>query len=155
MKPSTEALSSGHADAAPDTPGLADIARLCGDQMPLPVVTGAPGADSNQLKANALREFAYRAPGTIARHFALTQALALEGKINLPVAVQPTVAQRAGATGDRPSDRLSGSDSRAGARLGRRCCAHAAWPAHRAGAAHNCHQFIATNHHLTLAEVTF
>ena len=35
MKPSTEALSSGHADAAPDTPGLADIARLCGDQMAL------------------------------------------------------------------------------------------------------------------------
>lgn len=55
------------------------------------LVQGAPGADSNQLKANALRELAYRAPGTIARHFALTQALTLEGKINPVVAVQPTV----------------------------------------------------------------
>ncbi|MDE2364884.1 MAG: MBL fold metallo-hydrolase [Hyphomicrobiales bacterium] len=55
------------------------------------LVQGAPGAASDKLKANALREFAYRAPGTIARQFALTQALALEGKINQPVAVQPTV----------------------------------------------------------------
>ncbi|MDE2577715.1 MAG: MBL fold metallo-hydrolase [Hyphomicrobiales bacterium] len=57
------------------------------------LVQGAPGAASNKLKADALREFAYRAPGTIARHFALTQALALEGKINPPVAVQPTVQE--------------------------------------------------------------
>ena len=44
-----------------------------------------------QLKADALREMAYRSSGTIARQFCLTEALKLEGKIDLPVAVLPSV----------------------------------------------------------------
>lgn len=48
-------------------------------------------AARRQLKADALREMAYRSPGTIARHFCLTEALALEGKVRRPVAVLPTV----------------------------------------------------------------
>ena len=51
----------------------------------------APGAAHDQLKAEALREMACRSPGTIARHFCLTQALALEGKIRVPHAVLPSV----------------------------------------------------------------
>jgi alkyl sulfatase BDS1-like metallo-beta-lactamase superfamily hydrolase len=51
----------------------------------------APSREHDQLEADALREMAYRSPGAIARHFALTQALALEGKIDRPQAVQPPV----------------------------------------------------------------
>ncbi|MDM0114792.1 alkyl sulfatase dimerization domain-containing protein [Variovorax sp. J22R133] len=43
------------------------------------------------LKARALREMAYRASGTIARHFCLAQALELEGKLQIPTAILPSV----------------------------------------------------------------
>lgn len=43
-------------------------------------------------QAEALRQIAYRSPGTIARHFALTQALQLEGKIAPVTSVLPNEA---------------------------------------------------------------
>lgn len=45
-----------------------------------------------QAQADALRQIAYRAPGTIARHFCLSRALELEGKVKVPVAVLPEPA---------------------------------------------------------------
>ena len=97
MKPSTEALSSGHADAAPDTPGLADIARLCGDQMPLPVVTGAPGA-----------EVVFSAPWQ-AHAFAMTVQLHEKGVFTWPqwaaaLSAEIRRAQTESAPDDAPDD---------------------------------------------------
>jgi alkyl sulfatase BDS1-like metallo-beta-lactamase superfamily hydrolase len=43
-------------------------------------------------QADVLREIAYRAPGTIPRHFCLTQARELEGKLQLPASVLPPVS---------------------------------------------------------------
>lgn len=45
-----------------------------------------------QAQADALRQIAYRSPGTIARHFCLARALELEGQIQVPVAVLPEPA---------------------------------------------------------------
>ena len=51
-------------------------------------------AQANRLfKAKALREMAARASGTIARHFCLAQALALEGRIEIPSAVPSTIQE--------------------------------------------------------------
>lgn len=44
-----------------------------------------------QAQADMLRQIAYRAPGTIARHFCLAQALEQEGKIKPPASVLPPV----------------------------------------------------------------
>lgn len=50
----------------------------------------APQNDSfRQAQAEALRQIAYRTPGTIARHFCLTQALELERKISVPASILP------------------------------------------------------------------
>ena len=43
-------------------------------------------------QADVLREIAYRAPGSIPRHFCLTQAMELEGKLQLPASVLPPVS---------------------------------------------------------------
>lgn len=45
-----------------------------------------------QVQADALRQIAYRSPGTIARHFCLSRALELEGKVKVPAAVLPDPA---------------------------------------------------------------
>lgn len=52
-----------------------------------------PGNKSyRQAQADALRQIAYRAPGTIARHFCLSRALELEGRVLVPAAVLPEPA---------------------------------------------------------------
>lgn len=53
----------------------------------------ADAAAHRLFKAKALREMAARAPGTIARHFCLSQALALEGKIEIQHAVPTTLSE--------------------------------------------------------------
>lgn len=52
---------------------------------------GADASALRLLKAKALREMAYRSSGTIARHFCLAQALALEDKLEIPTAIEYTV----------------------------------------------------------------
>lgn len=49
-------------------------------------------ASYRQAQADTLRQIAYHAPGTIARHFCLSRALELEGKVKVPVAVLPEPA---------------------------------------------------------------
>lgn len=44
-----------------------------------------------QLKADILRQLGYRTTGSISRGFLLTEALALEGKIDSPLTVMPSV----------------------------------------------------------------
>lgn len=52
-----------------------------------------PGNDSyRKAQAETLRQIAYRSPGSIARHFCLTQALELEGAISPVRSVLPSVA---------------------------------------------------------------
>jgi alkyl sulfatase BDS1-like metallo-beta-lactamase superfamily hydrolase len=43
-----------------------------------------------QLKADLLRQMGYRATGSIARAFLLSEARALEGKVTIPLLVPPT-----------------------------------------------------------------
>ena len=46
--------------------------------------------DVRQLKADLLRQMAYRTTGSIARAFLMSEALALEGKVAIPRLVPPT-----------------------------------------------------------------
>jgi len=46
--------------------------------------------DVRQLKADLLRQMAYRTTGSIARAFLMSDALALEGKVTIPLLVLPT-----------------------------------------------------------------
>lgn len=56
------------------------------------LLAAEPGnADYRQAQAQALRQIAYRSPGTIARHFCLTQALELEGAIAPVHSVLPSL----------------------------------------------------------------
>jgi len=50
-----------------------------------------------QLKADLLRQMAYRTTGSIARAFLMSDALALEGKVTLPLLVPPTPEVISGA----------------------------------------------------------
>ena len=56
------------------------------------LVDSEPGALTHRLaKARALRALGHRAPGAIPRHFALTQALELEGTAHVPGGLLPSV----------------------------------------------------------------
>lgn len=55
------------------------------------LATDPSSTEFRRAQATALREIAYRAPGTIARHFCLTQALELEGSIPTVRAVLPGI----------------------------------------------------------------
>jgi len=46
--------------------------------------------DVRQLKADLLRQMAYRTTGSISRAFLLSNALALEGKVEIPLLIPPT-----------------------------------------------------------------
>jgi alkyl sulfatase BDS1-like metallo-beta-lactamase superfamily hydrolase len=48
---------------------------------------------ARQIKAQALREMGHRAKGSIMRSFALSQALELEGKVNIPRVIPPAIEQ--------------------------------------------------------------
>ena len=50
-----------------------------------------------QLKADILRQLAYRTTGSIARGFLLTEALALEGKVKSPLTIMPAAEIVAGS----------------------------------------------------------
>ncbi len=50
-----------------------------------------------QLKADILRQLAYRTTGSIARGFLLTEALALEGKVKSPLTIMPSTEIIAGS----------------------------------------------------------
>lgn len=57
------------------------------------LLASEPGNDSyRKAQAETLRQIAYRSPGSIARHFCLTQALELEGAISPVRSVLPSVA---------------------------------------------------------------
>ena len=53
--------------------------------------------DVRQLKADLLREMAYRTTGSIARAFLMTEALTLEGKVTYPKLIPPSAETIAGS----------------------------------------------------------
>ena len=53
--------------------------------------------DARQLKADALRQMAYRSTGSIARAFLMSEALALEGKVTIPRLIPPSAEIIAGS----------------------------------------------------------